>query len=171
MPTVSLRTWWRSRPRRDFHGDLKPGIQASYVSPRRVADGGTKLSMSGSSSSIQRQAIPGVHLDVRELARFLAWLDQAAQSDECGLPVPDPSMFRDRTVTRWTQMIMGLAAGTERVEARLRGAEGLVDQQVSQLRHQTLHLAEQLAALYECCDRADKAQTIRLRAAGLNLRA
>lgn len=123
------------------------------------------------SSSVQRTPIPGVDLDVRELARFLAWLERVGQAAASGAPMPEPPMFRDQTLTRWAQMICGVAAGAEQVETRLRAAEGLVDHQAAQLRDQTLRLAEQLAALYECSDRADAAQIIRLRAAGLNLRA
>lgn len=148
---------------------LKPDIQSSYVYlPERR---GEKVSMAGGSSSVQRPTIPGVDLDVRELARFLSWLEIAARSGEAGVRLPEPPAFRDVTVTRWTRLIMGLEAGAETVEARLRGAERSVDGQVSQLRDHTLQLAEQLAAVYESTDRPDHAQAIRLRAAGLRLRA
>lgn len=125
--------------------------------------------MSGGQGSVQRKVVPGVQLDVMELAGFLAWLQTAVQSDEQGLPWPDSPTFRDQTVARWTRMIRGLAARREDVEARIRKAEGSVDQLAGQLRDQTLQLAEQLAAIYELSDRAGHAQTIRLRAAGLSL--
>ncbi len=126
---------------------------------------------SGGHSSVQNKAIPGVHLDVRELAQFLAWLEQATQSDEQGAPLPQPPTFRDHTVARWTHRIMGLAASAETVEGRLSRVERAVDERAGQLRDQTLQLAEQLAAAYECADRAKDAQKIRLRAAGLSLKA
>lgn len=97
----------------------------------------TELSIACGSGSGQRAATPAVDLDVKELARFLAWLEGAARSGKAGEPMPDPPTFRDQTVMRWAQMIVGLAAGADQSEATLR---------------------------------ADEAQIIRLRAAGLNLR-
>lgn len=127
--------------------------------------------MSGGHSSAQMTVAPKIPLDVRELARFLAWLERAAQANQRGGPLPDPPTFHDRTVTRWSHMIMELAGCTGHVEARLRGAEHAVEEQAGQLRDQTLRVAEQLAALYELSGRPCDAQTVRLRAAGLSLRA
>ena len=78
--------------------------------------------MAGGSNSVQRTPIPGVDLDVRELARFLAWLEGAGQSAASGAPMPDPPVFQDQTVTRWSQIILGLAAGADQVKATSRAA-------------------------------------------------
>lgn len=144
-------------------------MERPYVSPLRTAVEGS-ISLPRRHGSVGRKVIPGIHLDVEELARFLVWLEEAVRSNEEGAPLPKPPAFRDQTLTRWTEIIMGLAACAEDVEARLRGAERSVDQQADQLRDQTLQVAEQLAGVYEFCDRTDDAQAIRLRAAGLSLR-
>lgn len=126
--------------------------------------------MSGRRSSLDRTIAPELDPDIGDLARFLVWLAQAAQAEEAGLPWPGAPACHDRTVARWTQMITGLAACAERVDARLRRAEGAVDQLAARLGDQTLQLAEQLAAVYEWSGRPDEAQGVRMAAAGLSLR-
>lgn len=142
-----------------------------YSHPEDGTGGGRNVSMSRGWGSTQGKTIPGVHLDVGDLARFLDWLERAAQSNGSGLRLPDPPAFRDQTVTRWMRIVVGFSTAAEGIEAELRGAENVVGRQVSQLRDQTVQLAEQLAAVCECSDRADEAQAIRLRAAGFSLRA
>lgn len=115
--------------------------------------------------------MPGIQLDVLDLARFVAWLEDARRSDEQGRPLADPPAFRDDTVSAWARMIAGLAARAASLGAGLGRAEDSIDRQAAQLRDQTLQLAEHLAAVYECCERDDEARSIRLRAAGLSLQA
>ena len=114
---------------------------------------------------------PGTQLDVSDLVSFLAWLEEARRSDENGGPLAVPPSFRDQTVADWAKRIVDRANRAAHIEAGLRRAEASIDQQAAQVRDQVVQLAEHLAAVYECCDRAEDARAVRLRAAGFSLHA